>query len=106
MGLAGVARVSGRTTVVVPPQTADLVPMIFPLDALLAKKVDMEFLFHDCLQFFPGQKVGVRQGERGHRCLQARRFLCQRYVCAIGESPTCHNISTFSIDDSLRGDFG
>ena len=106
MGLAGVARVSGRTTVVVPPQTADLVPMIFRLDAPLATKVDTEYLFHSCLQICPGQKAAVRQGERGHRCLQARRSLCQRYVCAIGENSTCHNISTFSIDDSLRRDFG
>ena len=105
-GYADVARVSRRTTVVVPPQTADLVPIIFPLDATLAIKVDMEYLFHNCLQISPGQKAVVRQGEREHRCLHARRPSCQCYVCAIRKNSTCHNISTFSIDDSLRCKFG
>ena len=49
---------------------------LFPLDALLAMKLDMEYLFHNYLQISPGQKAAVRQGEREHRCLQARRSLC------------------------------
>ena len=61
--------------VVVPPQTADLVPIIPPSDALLAEKVDMEYLFHNCLQISPGQKAAVRQGECERRCLQAGRSL-------------------------------